>query len=528
MSPDEGALALGISTLEDDASWTAPYPLHAIDPDGEYVPLSRSRYSDGEITPYPSRPAYVILNMVLVRIGGAWGPVAVGTLGVAATALLVGLTTRIIDPRSAIPALWLCGVGTPLLFYGFVLQGHSLGTTAVAGVGYLVARSSQQRWRARLAPAAAVALLIGTSTLIRRETVFVAAGLAVWSLWRARQRESRSELLLGAGATIGALVGTAAERLIMNSAFGTLDAPNVPVLGRGPGLITGRVLATRESLLLPSFDDLVVLNTAALIGLVLVLVGAALLRERGQPWLLVTGLAAVSGAALLRLLISPDVIPIIPGLLLTTPALIAGLFLVPVSAAKHRASSALATTSVVIALAVLATQYGADWTWGGRFFSILLPPVAVLSALGWTHTVRRLPPNAARVATTAACGSVLALAVVALSVQYEARATVQELVETIASEADDDTIIATTLIWLPRFDTEQLDAPGYAWAWTRRAELPNLLELIDQRSEADRVLLVDERGHGVPSYVGRSDWTIADPVPLPTIRPRLEMWVLQR
>lgn len=529
LNPDGGALTLLAELVDERGAWSTPYPLSDVDPDGEFVPLGRGRYADGEMVPYASRPAYVALHSVLVGIGGIWLAIGVAGLGIAVTSLFTGLTARLVDSRAALPALWLCGIGTPLLFHAYVLQGHPYGVAAVAAAVYLGSRSWMAGWHAKLGPAAAVGTLIAIGCLIRRETVFLAAGIALWSLWRAMRHHDRSDLALGVGAGLGAVLGTGIERLLMSWAYGTLEAPNAPVLGGdGPSLLVGRVLATRHSLLLPSFDDTAILNLTALAGLVLVLVGAALLRGRQHPWTLVVGLALASGSAALRLAIDTEVVAMIPGLLLAAPVLVAGLFLVPPSAGEHRAVPFLAISSTVIAFSVLATQYESGWNWGGRFFSTLLPLVAVLSALGWTDALARLSSARARLVGAAACGSVLVIAAVGVGVQRDARSSAESLIEAVTSEVDGDTVIATSQAWLPRFDTGQLDDVDYAWARAPIERLPELLGRLDRRSGTDRVLVVISPDDEVPPFSADSEWTASGPNELPQIRTELDLWVLQR
>lgn len=526
VSPDEPYLQMLVDAIRDEGSWSRPYPLADLDPEGRFAPFGSSRHAVGELTPYRARPAFVVLTASLVGLAGVWGPVTLGTLGVAVAALFTALTTRLIEPRAALPALWLCGVGTPLLFHGYVLQGHSLAAAAVAGAMFLVARSSKAR-RPIIPPAVIVALMIALASLIRRETVYVAGGVLLWSLWRALRGGAHRDLALGAGALVGATVGTVVERLLLSAVYGSLAAPNVPAL-RGSSIVLTRLLGTRESLFLPSHDAQTTLDVAALVGLVLVLVGAVALRKRREVATLVTGLMIISGTALLRLATSTDEVAMVPGLFMASPALVAGILLVPSAMARQWTTRLLAVTAAVIALAVMATQYRTGWNWGGRFFSNLLPPVAALSAVGWTHAVGRLALRPARIVVGTVCGSVVLLGIVAMGVQHDNRHTASEVIDTIVAHVEDDTIIATTQGWLPRFDSAQFNEDRYAWARASNQELPDLLELVDQRSDTDTVLVVIGQGRDLPAFPGKRNWSAAGPTELPTIRARTDLWVLMR
>lgn len=525
---DEGALLMQLEILDDHGSWYTPYPLLDLDPDGAYVPLAYSNYENGELIPYSSRPAYVLLNLLPFRSMGIWGVTALGSLFAALAALATGLTARHLQPSAALPALWLVGVASPLFVHAQILQGHTIGAAAAAG-GCLIAVRAQhalgQRWVALLL----IGLTMFAATTVRREVLFVAAGLLAWGALRIVTKRTTFDAALGLAASAGGFLGLAVDRVLVWQIQGVSAAPNIPVASDSEqSLLADRLWSLYHSTIRFSFGDLTIADTVALIALVLVVVGSIQVRRRADCVLLVVGLVAMTGLALVQAIATHDAPHLVPGIFMASPLLFAGLLLVPPTALRERAGALLAVVAAVTTVLVLALQYQGSWEWGARFLSVSIPPVATLSAVGWIRGVALVNAPARRTLAAAASITVIAIAGLAVTGQHDGRMATRELASTLVAEASErDDLIVTTELWMPRLDTSQLGPVQHRWARAAPEEMPSLLGMLADEG-VDQLVLAAWSGRELPALIGDTGWQLEREEPLPPLRLPLTMWLLSR
>jgi hypothetical protein len=521
---DEGALLMQVETFERHGSWWAPYPLRDLDPDGEWIALGDALHERGRLITYTSRPVYVGANAVVHRIGGAWGVTALALTAAALTAWVCGLLARDIRIDAALPALWLAGLGTPILFHGYVLQGHTLGTLGCALALLCATRAQSGRRAGRWCAGLALAFALGST--VRRELTAVALGLAIWGpvVWRRTRRPE--PLAIGAVALLGSVVGLAIDRLLIAWVIGPLVLPHVPVVtSETEPLIMGRIQATYDATLLTTFGDPNLADLLLLIGLGVVVAGAVRLRRNGDEILLLMGLGIGISATFLKVIAPGELPQLVPGLLVAAPVLVAGLVLLPREDLGPSRGELMAVVATISLMGLVATQYSLGWGWGARFLLVAVPPLSILAAVGWAHTLAVVSrASSLRVAATT---SVLALAVLAVVAQRDGRLSSEAMINQILGAAGPETVVVTTELWLARYDTRQLDEHGQLWAWAPEPDLSDLLDHLASR-DVDDVVLPGWEGRDIEQIAARSGWDVGEVTTLPRLRVPLEMWRLTR
>ncbi|MEM7326349.1 MAG: hypothetical protein AAF531_24905, partial [Actinomycetota bacterium] len=133
-SADEGALLHQISSLADGGGWSFDHPYPEADPDGTRYPLHLASWAvDGSPAPgtvaagcpvdgigcrYVSlakHTTYLWITTGLYALGGYTALLALSALGTLAAAIGASRLAARIEPAAELPALWLVGIGSPLL-----------------------------------------------------------------------------------------------------------------------------------------------------------------------------------------------------------------------------------------------------------------------------------------------------------------------------------------------------------------------------------------------------------------------------
>lgn len=360
MTSDEGAYALQVKALQ-AGSWKYDYRAAELDPDGEHAPVTNVHRSDDDFFSYIQHPAYArLLQSAVMALGETMGlhfwPL-VGAIGIAIAAWLLAGE---VDPRLRPAAFWLAAAG-PALANAYAVWAHTL-SGAVAGLT-LVAAVRVARHGATPARLVAISAGLATGVLIRSEGLLYAGAVVVVLAVTTR----RARFLLLALAPVAAVLG---ERLwVRRIAGGAYD--NLSARGDGSGFLAGRITGLWHDLFQASALGVVALVAVVALGMM------ALRRwdPRSSPQALVVMAAAGSLLAFAQYVALPS--ELVPGLFAACPVLLLGLVLAP----RVRV---LTPTVALFALAVVATEYagGGGAEWGGRFFSPLLAPLAVLAVHG--------------------------------------------------------------------------------------------------------------------------------------------------
>jgi hypothetical protein len=269
------------------------------------------------------------------------------------------------------------GVATPLWFYAFVIQAHSLG--AAAGVAALVVALSALE-RATMPRLAGVFALTLFATALRTEAALFAGGVALAALvvgWRGRRRAA---VAIAAAAALGPIVVRLFERefliRVLGSGAGTVGAPGTR------GGLTAPIQSFYSTWLAPTNQGTFRLGVALVIALGLVAAGALAARRPGRARVVVACLAGAAAAYVVWFSRAPAV-PV-EGLAIVFPAGWAAIWAFERADARSATSRFAAVTLVVFTVAVVLTQYpgGGGPEWGGRFFvvglAVAVPIVVVV------------------------------------------------------------------------------------------------------------------------------------------------------
>jgi hypothetical protein len=150
-STDEGAAIVQAKSLARGDGWIVEHPLAEVDhADGRHYPLELAEWGERGFVPYGKHPLYPLLLAGADRVGGVTAMVLLSVAGTVVAAALAGALARRMDASLAPLAVWVVGIGSPLLFDGFLVMGHTLAAALAAGAVLAAVGAGDQR-RARLA-----------------------------------------------------------------------------------------------------------------------------------------------------------------------------------------------------------------------------------------------------------------------------------------------------------------------------------------------------------------------------------------
>jgi len=372
---DEGAAVIQARTLDRDGSWIVHQPLARVDPQDRADPLPYVEAGPKGRAAYAKHPLYPLLLLGAYRIAGTSGFYLLSVAGTVLAAAGAAALSGVLGARRRL-SLWVAGVATPLFFYAFVIQAHSLGAAAAVGAA-LVAWSALRRLTAwRLALLFALAAL---ATALRSEAAFFAGGIALAAVVVGWRSQRRAAIAVAATAIVAPLVVRLAEREFLVRVLGS-GAGGVGTPGRRGGL-TGPVEGFYSTWLSPTNQGTFRLGVFLVIALGLVAAAALIARRPGRGPVVLACLGGAAVGYLVWFLRAPAV-PV-EGLAIVFPAGWAALWAIERSDVRASVSRFSAVALVVFAIAVLLTQYpgGGGPEWGGRFFVVGLAvatPMAVV------------------------------------------------------------------------------------------------------------------------------------------------------
>lgn len=431
-SPDEGAVVIQARSLAGGDGWIVEHPFARLDPDDRYYPLGGSSQGADGKAPFAKHPVYPLVLAALGRLGGV-GPMMVlsvtGTVAAAAGAALLG---REVAAGLERPVLWAVGVGSPLLFDAYLLIAHSIGAALVTAAVLVALRATHRRRPAALLAGAAV--LVAAAVLFRAEALIfglgLGAGVAATGIAGRRLALAGGALGLPAAAVAAAVGERWLQRALIGADAGSVSPPAVAgsfVGARVEGFLNTWI---RPSASVPATGDVALLGAAALVALAVVVA-----RRRGPARLLAA--LAITAVGLSAFALVADPARVVPGLLVAFPLAVVAIGLADRAYLDRGGRLLLSVTSAVFVAGVLATQYreGGSAEWGGRYFALAVPVVAVLAVDALRRRAPSLPGEARRLAGAGlvVCSALLAVgAVVSL---HRAHAFTGRLVERIDATA---------------------------------------------------------------------------------------------
>ncbi|MEY2423058.1 MAG: hypothetical protein QOI95_3125 [Acidimicrobiaceae bacterium] len=409
-SADEGAAIAQAVNLERGDGWAIPHPFRVADPTGDAFPLELSTRAGDKFAPYAKHPIYPAMLAVAFRVAGRAGMVFLSIAGTVLAAVFTALLARRIDSSLAVPALWVVGIASPLFFDSYVVIAHTLGAACAAAAMLcalqIIHRPGARRWYF------ALLATITIGTMLRTEMLFLAIALSVGVVVVSRRRGPTSWRLV-AVPLIGAAGGWLADRVLLEIVVSGATGSTPWVSQPSGGVVANRIVAFIVTWLLPSYAP----GPGDVLLLVAVAAGAvAAVVARTRPTDLdgVRLFAAVAGlAGLMRLAFGPGPVP---GLLVAFPLVAIGFAALGRRRLPTVASELYATTFVLFALAVLATQYGTGGSgeWGGRYFAIGLPLLVPLLVYGVHEGGRRVDRHTAVIAVAGLATLSLSMSVLAV------------------------------------------------------------------------------------------------------------------
>ena len=394
---DAGGKAATVRAMVERGDWDPDVGYWAadLDPEGKHHPLVNTHRSGDrwiQVTSLPmiwaSRPLYAWFGhpglLIIPCLGAVLAAVSARRLAVA------------LGAESGWWALWLVGLGTPMVFYAGDFWEHApavgLAVLAVA----LAIGPRLDPWRGLLCGVAGgLAIALRTEVAIYAVCIFV----AVMSERSARERYRRSIGFSALASVSGAMV-VAANLLVERTLLGGIaESARSGALVRGAGSSVGERL--RDGLLttVGVFPDdrpaALLLGLVAAVGLV-----ALGLLAQGRRGPLLWGLAAAAG--LVALVRAVDGLGFVPGALAAAPA---GALAIQ---AGHRSMGQRVAVAAVAAVPFIWLTSSTGLLvpqWGGRY---LLLTGALLTVVGAVELERRAltPPAVALVAMALIVGSV--------------------------------------------------------------------------------------------------------------------------
>jgi len=410
-SADEGAAMIQAKQLARGDGWLTPYAFAAIDSKAEAFPLDNADAGRDGAAAYAKHPLYPVLLAASDRVGGTPAMFILSIVGTMIAALFAALLAMRWNPAVARPTLWLVGVGSPLLYDSFLVIAHTLGAAAATVAVWCALRCLERR---------SVGVFVGMITSVfvacalRTEAILFAFALAVALFVVGRTRGKANATLLSAAVVMTATVVKLAEPHVVRGLLGTPTVSPVSAGVPSHGFVSDRIQSFITTWLSPGYG---VLRGGALSALVLgvvVIVGAALVRNRPDddgPINLLSSFAIVISA--FTLIIGTETIP---GLVFAAPLLVGGLVVIRREDLLDLTPRVLLVTWALFSAAVLATQYsrGGSGEWGGRYFALGLPILCPVVLASMRATGLRLHRAPRRLALGACVAVVVSLGLVGI------------------------------------------------------------------------------------------------------------------
>lgn len=522
---DEGLYSAQAAYLA-DGSWSAPRPMASVDRDGRGDVLRSETIVGDRHIPYSRHALYPLVLAVPYKLAGTIGLLLVSTVSVWAAAVLSGRLAADIDPRAGPLALWLVGVGCPLIFDAYLVSGHATAAALVAAM-FVALHRVEATPRPVVWWAAAVVAGAGAA-LLRSEAVIVVGMIGLVIVGSALVRRPRLHVVRGR-AVGGAAVGAAAVTAHLADEWidGRITRGATAATGSGNRFDRGTDLVDSmwNDLLKPWTNGPIEARASIILALVaVVLAGLAARAMQQRPLLPVSLVVMAAIAAALMLTETPL---LIGGLLPAFPVAVLGWSALPATAWRDPRIVRMAATIVLSAGGIAATTYGEGGIgqWGGRFYHLLLPIVAVPAVVGLIRLGRSFDGGAPSVIAAAVVVLTLSFSVLALRANLGSREYTRTLREEVASVAgwigDDRSSTAPELVV---FSTTRAD--GRSRAFSRDVidgrpivssagifELPPTLERALEVG-VDDVLVVTDLPLGSPDLIvaerAGDRWRVAD------------------
>lgn len=467
LGTDTGGKTATLEAMDRRGDWSVDvgYWAEEHDPTGRFHPLyGTSRTDEGwvQVTSVPM----ILAARPLWALGGYRAALLLPIAGTVAAALAgSALAERLGTRRDGTTALWVVGLGSPLLVYGLDLWEHSLGVAAILWATVLLHRAATGATSPLIGSVGAGALLAAAATMRTEALVYalvLVGGAGLWSLLRTGLRRA---VLLGGSAVAGFapvwLANAALEQAIGGQSRTGRATGAASAAGSELGVRVEEGLRTTFSLAATSTWGTVVIGVALTLAVATaVAVGDRCPRHR-------LGLVVV-GLASFTLLTAAPGLGFVPGLFAAFPVAAAALALgrLPPDA-RPLVAAALAALPVVWAFQFIG---GAGPQWGGRY---VLASTAVLGVVGIVALGARQVPGAMRVTVLGMC---VAVNVFGTAWLWQRTHEIDDLFDRIVAVQDQALIarnpfflreagpVALDHRWLSAVSPDELDGPAHVLA----------------------------------------------------------------
>lgn len=501
---DEGAAMIQAQSLAEGHGWIVENPLPAIDPGGAYYPIVNAEHGQKGFAPLAKHPGYALLAAAALRLGGVAGIVVLSLTGTVASAALAAALARRLDPALARPTVWAVGLGSPLLFDGFLAMGHTLGAALVTAAVLAAVVSIQDR---RPTVAVLVAPFAAGAVLLRNEALLFALALAlVAAITAVRSTGRRAPTLVAMAGFGGAAVAHFVERAWVAHITGApvaTTAVGLPAATRG--FVGGRIDGFVMTWLRPTYNGSPLLVIALLTMVTGVAVCAARSRSHPHDRLGILGAGSLAaGAAIASLATAPS--NIVPGLLVAFPLVPAGVLVMRRRMFQDDGAAVAGATAVLFALAVIATQYavGGSAEWGGRYFALLLPVAVPLLLCALAVHGRSLETSVRRGAAAALVVCTVALstmAVTGLRANHQAKARLVGRIEAAGRATGDiEPVVVTT--WIAGARAAWPAFGGHRWLYVPTSQVASIGQRLRSAGVARFVFVTADLAHDRPQLGG--------------------------
>lgn len=388
--PDEGVYLAQVSGLA-QGTWWVERALPKEPPKSYTDAVLPETVLGSLMVPYSKRPLLSVLLLPGYGLNGVSGVLAIPLIGLLIASVASARIAAAIDARASLPTLWITALGSPLLFSGRQISGHSLAAAAAA-VGALAAIRCARRGRASWFLALAVAAF--TCVSLRSEGLVlcaVGAGVIVGStVWAGLV----SRKLNWAGLAAGGVVATAAVAAYVTTVHWakaiTGSSRAVSGLSYVEAIVRAPLGAAWAALLRPwDGNGLTANHFLILSGLFLVVSALSWRLAPRHPLAAATSLLASASCAIAALTIAPS---LVNGLIPTFPVLPAGLILLRRNSLNRPEVQCLLATSLLtaVALCFLVYEDGGATQWGGRFFHLLIPLLTPIVGVSAVRSLKRV------------------------------------------------------------------------------------------------------------------------------------------
>lgn len=521
---DEGVYLAQARNLENGA-WSRVRSTSDVDLNGDFEPVTEGGVNGDRVVAYFKHPLYPLLITPAYMVGGVAGVMMLSVIGTCGAALSAAFLASRLKPSYGVWALWIVGLGSPLIFDAYLAIAHSIAA-AFAGFAVLgVVRAIDDRQWINLSYALPCVALL---TAVRSEGLILAVVLAVVvSLmalgWPPLRRTDRPGLFVAVS-----ILGTAAITYMIESrlAHSIVGTDSLALKGGSP---TQRLTLDSlnpisglwASVLTPFSGSWIDAKASVILIFVSIVMSAIAIRLAPMRRLFPLGLLVL--AALSSLWLMAEHTELIGGLLPAFPILAMGMICLPYRGLDGLTAKILLGVSFGTAALIAMVNYGSgsNLEWGGRYFHVTIPLLGPLVVCGIDNAFIIFTKRERRLGITCLGLVSLVMSFWALKSQIELRSwarQVNERVEAAVEKFDPDgqsSIVVTLRVQADGVARTLWDFDGRLLAANGLASFPALLSMASHSGQQRLIIvtsivpsLLESPDIGIHEMITDAGWRI--------------------